>query len=57
MEALIMRLPYRQQTIALHDIKQCLEPSFQMAGATAGICPFPSPRNGLPEVCSQPMRG
>lgn len=53
MEALIMRLTSQGQPIALHDIKQCSEPSFsfQMAGGSAGICPdFFTPRNGFPKL-------
>lgn len=37
-EALIMRLTYKERPIALRDIKQCSESFFQMAGGSAGIC-------------------
>lgn len=50
MEALIMRLTYREEPIALRDIIQCSESFFQMVGGSAGICPTSSPRNGLPEL-------
>lgn len=52
-EALIMRLTYTEPPIALHDIKQCSESFFQMAGASTGICQllhlamaFPTCENG-----------
>lgn len=49
-EALIMRLTYKERPIALRDIKQCSESFFPDGWRISRDLPTPSPRNGLPEL-------
>lgn len=49
-EALIMRLTYKEPPIALHDIRQCSESLFSDGWCINRDLPTSSPRNGFPDL-------